>query len=134
MPLKLTLRPDEKVLIGTAVITNAGQKCEIIIQNTVPVLREKDIITEENADTFAKKIYFVILNMYVEPDKEKEYHAIYFKLVDQLFAACPDPSILALVMKISQRILEGNHYQALKECKNLIKFESEVIANVPAEN
>ena len=59
MPLKLTLKPDEKVLIGTAVLTNAGSKAEIIIQNTVPVLREKDIITEENADTLVKKIYFV---------------------------------------------------------------------------
>ena len=45
MPLKLTLKPNEKVLIGTAVISNAGQKSEIVIQNTVPVLREKDIIT-----------------------------------------------------------------------------------------
>ena len=51
MPLKLTLKPNEKVLIGTAVLTNAGPKAEIIVQNTVPVLREKDIITEENADT-----------------------------------------------------------------------------------
>jgi flagellar protein FlbT len=58
MPLKLTLKPDEKVLIGTAVISNAGQKAEIVIQNTVPVLREKDIITEEKADTIAKKNIF----------------------------------------------------------------------------
>ena len=58
MPLKLTLKPNEKVLIGTAVITNVGQKSEIVIQNTVPVLREKDIITEENANTVCKRIYF----------------------------------------------------------------------------
>ena len=58
MPLKLTLKPNEKVLIGTAVLTNAGSKAEIIIQNNVPVLREKDIITEENADTIGKKDIF----------------------------------------------------------------------------
>jgi flagellar protein FlbT len=69
MPLKLTLKPNEKVLIGTAVLTNAGSKTEIIIQNNVPVLREKDIITEENADTISKKIYFIVLNMYVDPKK-----------------------------------------------------------------
>ena len=130
MPLKLTLKPNEKVLIGTAVITNAGQKCEIIIQNTVPVLRERDIITEENADTIAKKIYYIILSMYVDPKNEQEFHKIYFKLIDQLFTFCPDPSILAMVMKISQKILEGSHYQALKECRKLINFEAEVLANV----
>ncbi|MAI10984.1 MAG: hypothetical protein CBD27_00520 [Rhodospirillaceae bacterium TMED167] len=131
MPLKLTLKPDEKVLIGTAVITNAGQKCEIIIQNTVPVVREKDIITAENADTIVKKIYHVILNMYVEPKNEPEYHEVYFKLVKELFNACPDQVVLAMIMEVSQKILEGNHYQALKKCKKLLNFEAELLANVP---
>jgi flagellar biosynthesis repressor protein FlbT len=130
MPLKLTLKPDEKVLIGTAVIVNAGQKSEIIIQNTVPVLREKDILTEENADTASKKIYFMILNMYVDPKNETDYHKTYFKLVDSLIGALPDKRVLAMVMQVSQKILEGNHYQALKECKKLINFEAEVLANV----
>lgn len=131
MPLKLTLKPDEKVLIGTAVLTNAGPKAEIIIQNTVPVLREKDIITEEKADTLVKKIYFVILSMYVDSKNEQKFHDIYFKLVKELFNACPDQVILALVMEISQKILEGKHYQALKTCKKLLKFEAELLANVP---
>ncbi len=130
MPLKLTLKPNEKVLIGTAVITNAGQKSEIIIQNTVPVLREKDIITEENADTLAKKLYYIILSMYVDEINENEYHKIYFELVNELFDALPDPRNLAMVMAVSRKILEGNHYQALKECRKLIEFESEVLANV----
>ena len=131
MPLKLTLKPDEKVLIGTAVLTNVGPKAEIIIQNTVPVLREKDIISEENADTLVKKLYFVILSMYVDSKNEQKFHDIYFKLVKELFNACPDQVILALVMEVSKRILEGNHYQALKACKKLLKFEAEVLANVP---
>ncbi|MBN08294.1 MAG: flagellar biosynthesis repressor FlbT [Rhodospirillaceae bacterium] len=131
MPLKLTLKPEEKILIGTAVITNAGQKCEIMIQNTVPVLREKDIITEEKADTLVKKLYHVILNMYVEPKHEQEYHEIYFKLVKELFNACPDKVILAMIMEVSQKILEGNHYQALKKCKKLLNFEAELLTNVP---
>jgi len=118
-------------LIGTAVVTNAGQKSEIIIQNTVPVLREKDIITKENADTICKKIYHTILNMYVDPKNEKEHHDIYFKLVKELFNAAPNQVILALTMEVSQKILEGNHYQAVKTCKKLLNFEAELLANVP---
>jgi len=131
MPLKLTLKPNEKVLIGTAVLTNAGSKAEIIIQNTVPVLREKDIITEENADTIAKKIYFIVLSMYVDPKNESEYHTIYFKLFDEMLKSAPNPGVLALIMEVSQKILEGEHYQALKICKKLLNFEVELLANVP---
>ncbi|MDP6180867.1 MAG: flagellar biosynthesis repressor FlbT [Desulfatiglandales bacterium] len=130
MPLKLTLKPNEKVLIGTAVIVNVGQKSEIIIQNTVPVLRERDIITEEKADTLSKKIYYVILNMYVDSDKEAKFHEIYFKLIKELFNVWPDERVLTMVMEISRKILEGNHYRALKLCKKLVNFEAEVLANV----
>ena len=130
MPLKLTLKPNEKVLIGTAVLTNAGSKAEIIIQNNVPVLREKDIITEENADTIAKKIYFIVLNMYVDAKNESEYHTIYFKLINELMDAAPNTEILALIMEISQKILEGEHYIALKVCKKLLNYELELMADV----
>ena len=130
MPLKLTLKPNEKVLIGTAVLTNAGSKAEIIIQNNVPVLREKDIITEEKADTIAKKIYFIVLNMYVDAKNESEYHAIYFKLINELMDIAPNTEILALIMQISQNILEGEHYIALKTCKKLLNFELQLMANV----
>ncbi len=123
MPLKLTLKPNEKVLIGTAVLTNAGSKAEIIIQNNVPVLREKDIITEENADTIEKKIYFIVLNMYVDGKNESEYHTIYFKLMNELMTFKPKIEVLALIMEISQKILEGEHYIALKICKKLINYE-----------
>ena len=130
MPLKLTLKPNEKVLIGTAVLTNAGSKAEIIIQNNVPVLREKDIITEENADTISKKIYFIVLNMYVDPKNESEYHSIYFKLINELMDIAPNTEILAMIMEISQKILEGEHYIALKACKKLLNYELELMADV----
>ena len=130
MPLKLTLKPNEKVLIGTAVLTNAGSKAEIIIQNNVPVLREKDIITEENADTIGKKIYFIVLNMYVDAKNESEYHTIYFKLINELMDIAPNTEVLALIMEISQKILEGEHYMALKICKKLLNYELELMANV----
>ena len=130
MPLKLTLKPNEKVLIGTAVLTNAGSKTEIIIQNNVPVLREKDIITEENADTISKKIYFIVLNMYVDPKNESEYHSIYFKLINELMDIAPNTEILAMIMEISQKILEADHYVALKACKKLLNYELELMADV----
>ena len=130
MPLKLTLKPNEKVLIGTAVLTNAGSKAEIIIQNNVPVLREKDIITEENADTISKKIYFIVLNMYVDPKKESDYHTIYFKLINELMDIAPNTEVLAMIMEISQKILEAEHYMALKACKKLLNYELELMANV----
>ena len=33
-------------------------------------------------------------------------------------------------METSQKILEGDHYQALKICKKLLNYEAELLTNV----
>jgi flagellar protein FlbT len=130
MPLKLTLKPNEKVLIGTAVIANGPAKTEFVVLNRVPVVREKDIITEERADTVAKKLYVTILNMYINPTREKDYHGIYFVLMRQMILVPVDARAVDLMVEMSQHILGGDHYRALKMCRQLIKFEAEALANV----
>lgn len=130
MPLKLTLKPNEKVLIGTAVIANGPAKTEFVVLNRVPVVREKDIITEEKADTYGKKLYNVILNMYVNPAAEKDYHGIYFILMRQIIVMPLDPRAIDLLVEMSQHILAGDHYRALKLCRQLIKMEAEAMADV----
>jgi flagellar protein FlbT len=66
----------------------------------------------------------------VDAKNEKEYHSIYFKLINEMFEKVPNQGVIALVMKISQKIIEGEHYQALKICKKLLNFELELLANV----
>lgn len=129
MPLKLTLKPNEKVLIGNAVIVNGDSKSEIILLNQVPLLRERDIITEEEADTIAKKIYLTILNMYAEPQKEQNFHSIYFDLIKIMLDTYLDRDLLLKITELSEEILRGKHYSALKKCKKLIKYEEELLSH-----
>jgi flagellar protein FlbT len=41
-----------------------------------------------------------------------------------------DARAIELMVEISQNILAGDHYRALKLCRQLIKFEAEALANV----
>ena len=130
MPLKLKLKPNEKVLIGTSVIANGPNKTEFVVLNRVPVVRQKDIITEEDADTVSKKLYVTILNMYINPAREQDYHGIYFLLMRQMILMPIDAKAIDMMVEMSQRILEGDHYRALKLCRQLIKLEAEALDNV----
>ena len=49
--------PARRILIGDCVITNGDQRTRFLIEGTVPILREKDIMTKDRADTPAKRIY-----------------------------------------------------------------------------
>jgi flagellar protein FlbT len=128
MALKLTLKPNEKMIIDGAVITNGANRCELYIENSVPILRQKDILSELDANSPARRIYFAIQLMYIDEHNLELHHKTYWKLIQEFIHAAP--SALPVIDSISDHILKGQYYQALKEAKKLIAYEKEVIGRV----
>ena len=126
MALKVELKPGEKMILGECIITNDDQRTRLYIQGNVPILREKDILTPESADTPAKKVYLAVQMMYLDRDPQI-HHETYFRLIKDLMAAAP--SMLPLVEKVNNKILTGSLYKALKEARALIAYEGELIGN-----
>ena len=80
MALKVELKPGEKIIIGDCVVTNHDQRTRLMIDGQAPILREKDILTPQRADTPAKRIYLAIQLMYTSKEP-RTYHEHYFSLV-----------------------------------------------------
>ena len=121
MSLKISLKPRERMILGGAVVENGGGRCDLIVENNVPILREKDILREPDADTPCKRIYFTIQLMYVDEKNLVEHHAKYWDMVRDVVNAAP--STLGMIDQISESILNGRYYQALKLTQKLIEFE-----------
>lgn len=126
--MKLRLKPDEKVLIGKAVIKNGPRTSEFVVENNIPILRQKDIMTEQEADSPSRRVYFVIQLMYIDSEKLVEYHGKYWELVNDILAAAP--STKPYIEKISEQILACDYYQALKLTRKLMNYEEELLAHV----
>ena len=45
MALKVELKPNERIIVGNAVIRNDEQRTRLFIEGEAPILREKDILT-----------------------------------------------------------------------------------------
>src|ERR1700752_909604 len=89
MALKVELKPHERIIIGSCVITNVDQRARLLIEGeNTPVLREKDILTPATADTPAKLIYLAVQLMYLSPDP-KEHHPTYFTLLKDMLTVDP---------------------------------------------
>lgn len=125
MALKITLKPNEKLILGGAVLCNGHGKTQFAIENNVPILREKDILQPEEADSPARRIYFAIQLMYVDEPQLEKHHTLYWQLVRDFIEAAP--TSLKIIDTINEWILRGNYYQALKSSKKLIDFEQEVV-------
>lgn len=128
MSLKITLKPYEKFILSSAVITNGDAKSTFVVENDVPILRGKDIMTLASADTPCKKIYFAIQLMYVDGKNLLEHHETFWELVKDVAEAAP--SRKQILQEISELVLNERYYQALKLTKKLIEYEQEVLNHV----
>lgn len=129
MALVIDLKPGEKILIGTAVITNDSQRTRLHISGDAPILREKDVMKEEDADTPCKKAYFLIQCMYMARNP-KTYHEKYFKVINEIQHAVP--KLAFFFASINEKIIEGHYYKAMKEGRDLIQLEKELIEHATA--
>ena len=126
MSLKVELKPGERIVVGTAVIRNGDSRARFVIEGDAPILRERDILTPDTADTPARKIYLAVQLMYLDQSLSAQ-HSIYFPLVRDFLTAAP--SALPLISDVNNLILSGELYKALKATKKLIAYEQELMAH-----
>ncbi len=132
MALKISLRPHERIVIAGAVIANGEKRSELVIENRVPILREKDLLREAEADTPCKRIYYVVQLMYFDEENLKSHHEKYWGLVKDVLAAAP--SMAVYVGRISECLIGNRYYQALRFAHELIEYEKEVLSRVVESN
>ncbi len=126
MALVIDLKPQEKIIIGEAVITNDKNRARLHIDGDAPILREKDIMREKEADTPCKKVYLALQLMYLSP-RPQELHDTYFALIKQVQEAAPSTAVA--FMHINDFILDNKYYRALKEAQKLIEYERELLSD-----
>jgi flagellar protein FlbT len=124
MALRVELKPFERIIIGGSVITNSETKTAFLIDGDAPILREKDILTAETANTPAKRIYLCVQMMYLENDIPK-YQDLYMEFVKDMLEAVP--SSRESIEIASNHILSGLLYKALREIRKVIAHEQTLL-------
>jgi len=131
MPLTINLKPHERLIINGVVIENSGPAAKILVHNNAALMREKDILTEAQATTPARRIYFTVQCQYLFPAKSEVFLPIIEKFLREFEEAAP--STEALIAEIRQLMSEGQYYRALKSAKQLVAREQEILNDVTGE-
>jgi len=126
MPLRVELKPFERIIIGDTVIINSGTRTSFLIDGHAPILREKDTVTAESANTPVKRLYHCVQMMYLKNDIPK-YRTAYLGFIKDLRVAVPDSR--DMIDAINNHISGGALYAALKGIRGLIKVEEQLLAN-----
>lgn len=130
MPLRLQLKGDEKFVVNGAVLQARprGRGCDVWVLNSANILRQREILKEEDADTPERKLYLAIQLMYLFPDDDERARAQYPTILAAVQQHRPD--LAQSLREIAQLVADGSLYVALKRCGKLIKAAEDA---APAE-
>lgn len=125
MPLKLSLKPGEKFVLNGAVLANGNKRADLLIQNKACVLREKDIMQPDAANTPARRIYLAIMMMYLDGAVSATLYKEFALRMRQFMQAISNTAVLAVCVDIGGDVACGHYYKALIACRTLFDYEQE---------
>ena len=128
MPLRIKLPAKERIIVNGAVIENAGDATTIVLHNRADVLRRKEVMSESEATTPARRVYYALQCAYMFDEERPRYaeHARQF-LHQYLDAA---PSAASVAEKIEKLIDADKLYNALRATQDLMDHESERLGSI----
>lgn len=133
MPLRLELKPFERLIINGALIRNGDRRSTFLIETQCKFLRESEIITETEADTACKQIHLTLTVIYLADDPASGID-LFFQQAAELIRLVPAaaPQIAA----IAEAVEAGTFYPAIKLGRKLVEWESAALARAakPAES
>ena len=132
MPLKLSLKPGEKFVLNGAVVQNGDRRGVLILQNKASVLREKDILQEEEVNSPARRIYFPVMMMYLDEVGSQKYYEEFAGRLADFMGVIQNPTVLLDCLNISKHVMAREFYKALMLSRKLIEYEDERLGNVPS--
>lgn len=126
MALKLTLKPNELVVVNGCAIRNTNRRHVLVIESQADVVRGHDLLDDSDAATPVGRAYFLIQTALVRADlRDKVVPAIQKQL-----------AILATVLSLPQvdRIFEAanfvsqrDYYKALRALRPVLHHERKLL-------
>jgi flagellar protein FlbT len=126
----LSLKPGEKFVLNGAVVQNGDRRGVLVLQNKASVLREKDIMQEDEVNTPARRIYFPVMMMYLDEGAADRYYDEFVRRLTEFMKVIGNPAILNECVEISRNCMEREYYKALMRCRKLMDYEEERLGHV----
>ena len=127
MALKLELKPGEKFVINGAVVTAGRSGASLVLHNKAVLLRGRDVMQGEAASTPARRLYFSIMLMYIDPEGCDKYRKRFRGFWDDFSAATTVRQAQDVLRKILATVEAQDYYRAMRLCRELIAYEASVL-------
>ncbi len=127
MPLKVSLRAGERLIVNGALIS-AENPTSLIFHNRATMILERQIMRPEEANTPSRRIYFAVQNAYVSEPGEKPYWVEQAnRLIDELSEATTLPSVKESLSQLRISFQQGDYYPAMRTARALFAHDDKFL-------
>jgi flagellar biosynthesis repressor protein FlbT len=128
VPLRLELKPFERLIINGALIRNGDRRSAFLIETQCKFLRESEIITESEADTACKQLHLTLTVIYLADDPAQGIDLFFRQATDLIRLV---PAAAQQIAAIAELVEAGEYYRALKLGRKLVEWESAISLEAP---
>lgn len=131
MPLKLTLRPDERIVVNGCMMRNSSRRHVLTIESHADVVRGHDLLDEDTPATPVTRAYFLIQTALIQKQLRDELQPLIHDHLAALATTFGHPS-LGHVFKAANYVSVRDYYKALRELRPVIEHEAKLFDMIAA--
>jgi flagellar protein FlbT len=133
MPLNLTLKPNEKLIVNGAVVSNNSPRAvTLTFHNKAQLLQQKDVLLPEEATTPLLRTYFALQCVYLDADGADEHRRQFAEFAGELFTATNNADIRGAIAKAIAHVDAGEFYRALSALRSALPAERRLLHVEPS--
>ncbi|MBI1273643.1 MAG: hypothetical protein GC131_06130 [Alphaproteobacteria bacterium] len=114
MPLKIRVKPEQKIFAGGAVLKNVGTRpADLLILSDSPVLRDNYLMNiDRSEESDAASVYFLLQVIYLFKGKGQPLDALVIETIEKFCAL--HPHLRDQVVEITRLLQSGESFKALR--------------------
>jgi flagellar protein FlbT len=133
MPLNLTLKPNEKLIVNGAVVSNNSPRAvTLTFHNKAQLLQQKDVLLPEEATTPLLRTYFALQCVYLDAEGADEHRSQFAQFAGELFTATSNADIRGAIAKAIAHVDAGEFYRALSALRSALPAERRLLHVEPS--
>lgn len=129
MALRLTLKPNERLVINGCVIRNADRRQVLVIENHADVVRGVDLLDEDTQPTPVKEAYFFIQSALLSPNLRDTLTPVIQKKLGQL-APIFHSEIAGHIIEAANHVSAQNYYKAMRSLRAVMDYEQDLLVRL----
>lgn len=129
MALKLTLKPDERIVVNGCMMRNSSRRHVLTIESQADVVRGHDLLDADAPVTPVTRVYYLIQTALIQRAVREDLLPVIQNQLADLAMVFGNPS-LGHVFEAANFVSIGDYYKALRSLRPVIAHEAELFERI----